>query len=44
MDGYIRNIGNNVRSYIDYNIKHRGWTEDQVNEFSQSYNRYLTAM
>lgn len=44
MDGYIRNLGNNVRSYIDYNIKHRGWTEDQVNEFSQSYNRYLTAM
>lgn len=44
MDSYIRNIGNNVRSYIDYNRKHRGWTDDQVNEFSQSYDRYLKAM
>ena len=44
MDNYIRNIGNNVRSYVDYNVKHRGWTEEQVNEFTQSYDRYLKAM
>jgi hypothetical protein len=42
MDKYIRNIGGNVQSYLEDRRKH-GWTDDQVQEFSTAYNRYMDA-
>ena len=42
MDQYLKNIGNNVQSYLQDRRK-RGWTDDQVQEFSTTYNRYMDA-
>ena len=42
MDKYIRNLGGNVQSYLEDRRKH-GWTDDQVQEFSTAYNRYMDA-
>lgn len=42
MDKYIRNLGGNVQSYLEDRRKH-GWTDDQVQEFSTAYNRYIDA-
>ena len=42
MDKYLKNIGHNVQSYLEDRRK-RGWTDDQVQEFSTAYNRYMDA-
>lgn len=42
MDKYIKNVGHNVQSYLEDRRK-RGWTDDQVQEFSTAYNRLMNA-
>lgn len=42
MDKYLKNVGHNVQSYLEDRRKH-GWTDDQVQEFSTAYNRYMDA-
>lgn len=42
MDKYLKNVGHNVQSYLEDRRKH-GWTDDQVQEFSTAYNRYMNA-
>jgi hypothetical protein len=42
MGKYIKNLGSNVQSYLEDRRKH-GWTDDQVQEFSTAYNRYMDA-
>ena len=42
MDKYLKNVGHNVQSYLEDRRKH-GWTDDQVQEFSTAYNRYINA-
>lgn len=43
MQKYLENIGYNVQSYLEDRIKNRGWTDDQVQEFSTAYNRLMGA-
>ena len=42
MGKYIKNLGSNVQSYLEDRRKH-GWTDNQVQEFSTAYNRYIDA-
>lgn len=43
MQDYLENIGYNVQSYLEDRRKNRGWTDDQVQEFSTAYNRLMNA-
>lgn len=43
MQDYIENIGYNVQNYLEDRRKNRGWTDEQVQEFSTAYNRLMGA-
>ena len=43
MQDYIENIGYNVQNYLEDRRKNRGWTDEQVQEFSTAYNRLMDA-
>lgn len=43
MQDYIENIGYNVQNYLEDRRKNRGWTDEQVQEFSSAYNRLMNA-
>lgn len=43
MQNYIENIGYNVQNYLEDRRKNRGWTDEQVQEFSTAYNRLMGA-
>ena len=43
MQDYIENIGYNVQNYLEDRRKNRGWTDEQVQEFSSAYNRLMGA-
>lgn len=43
MQDYIENIGYNVQNYLEDRRKNRGWTDEQVQEFSSAYNRLMRA-
>ena len=43
MQDYIENIGYNVQNYLEDRRKNRGWTDEQVQEFSSAYNRLMDA-
>ena len=43
MQDYIENIGYNVQNYLEDRRKNRGWTDEQVQEFSSAYERLIGA-
>lgn len=41
---YIHNLEGNVSSYLENRAKKQGWNEGQIQEFRNSYNRYISAL
>ena len=41
---YLHNINQNVNGFVESRVKKYGWNEDQVQEFQNAFNRYVTAL
>lgn len=41
---YLHNINQNVNGFVESRVKKYGWNENQVREFQNAFNRYVTAL